>query len=115
MSKLTQFKYVPVKDTGINADKQKVLYNIVFPAGKAVEVPDELVGKMRTKSEFVEVSSTVEKTEADLQREKEAKDAAKAKKDEKPPTGEELEELKRLAEAEKARIAQVQNDAKLGR
>jgi hypothetical protein len=115
-AKLTKFKYVPEKDTGINADKQKVLYNIVFPAGKEVEVPNDLVHKLRTKEEFVEVHATVDKTEAELQKEKDARQAEKdAKAAPEKLTPERLAELQKLAQAEEARVAKLQNDAKLGR
>ncbi len=118
---LAKFKYTGGNDSGINPNKSKTLYGIVFPAGKAVEVPEDVAHKLRTKSgregdEFVEVSAgEAEKTEAELQREQEVKDAAKAEKKEKPPTKEEIEELKRLAQAEEARVARIQADAKAGR
>ena len=117
--KLSQFKYVGGRDQGVNAEKQKVLYGIVFPIGKAVEVPDNVAHKLRTKAgrdedEFVEVSVGPEKTDAELQREKEAKEQAKPKTAEKL-TPEEIEDLKAKAAKEDARVAKVQADAKLGR
>ncbi len=118
---LAKFKYVVSKDRGVNPDKSKTLYGIVFPAGKAVEVPDDIAHKLRTKAgregdEFEEVSSgSAEKSEAEVNREKEIKAEEKAAKKEKPPTEEELEELRKLAAAEEARVAKIQADAKAGR
>jgi hypothetical protein len=112
---LTKFKYVPSKDTGVNADKQRVLYNIVFPAGKAVEVPDELVHKLRTKNEFVEVSGSIEPNEVELQKERDEKLLAKSKAKDAKLSDEEIEELKAVKAREDARIAQIQADAKAGR
>jgi len=117
--KLSQFKYVGGRDTGVNADKQKVMYGIVFPIGKPVEVPDHVAHKLRTKAgrdedEFVEVSVGPEKTEAEKQREAEAKEQAKPKAPEKL-TPEEIADLKAKASKEDARVAKAQEDAKLGR
>lgn len=113
---LSKFKYVGGKDTGVNADKSKTLYNIQFPLGKDVEVPDDLVHKLRQQPEFVEVSSSVEKTEVEKRQEAEAKEAAKAAKaapEKLKP--EEIEDLKAKAAREDARVEKIQSDAKLGR
>jgi len=117
---LSKFKYVGGKDTGINPDKAKSIYGIQFPLGKAVEVPDDVAHKLRTKAgregdEFVEVAVGAEKTEAELQQEKDEKLLAKSKKKDEKLSPEEIEELKAVKEREDARIAKVQNDAKLGR
>ena len=112
---LTKFKYVPSKDTGVNADKSQTLYGMVFPAGKAVEVPDSLVHKLRTKDEFVEVSGSVELSEAEKQKEKDEKLLAKSKEKDAKLSAEEVEELKAVKAREDARIAQIQADAKAGR
>lgn len=116
---LSRFKYVGGKDTGVNAEKQVTLYNIVFPLGKEVEVPDDIARKLRVRAnhpgaEFEETHVGAEKTDAELQREKEAKEPAKPKTPEKL-TPEELDELKAKAAKEDARLAKVQADAKLGR
>lgn len=116
---LSKFKYVPSKDTGVNPDKSVTLYGHVFPAGKEVEVPESVARKLRTKAgregdEFVEVSGPP-KTEAELQREKEIKAESKDSKKDEKLTPEQLDELKAKAAKEDARVAQVQNDAKLGR
>lgn len=118
---LSKFKYVGGKDTGVNSEKQKIIYGVVFPLGKPVEVPDDVAHKLRTKSgrdgdEFEEVAAVAEKTEAEKQREAEIKEdekAAKAKSGKLRP--EEIEELKDKAAREDARVEKVQNDAKLGR
>ncbi len=115
MAKLSQFKYVPSKDRGVNPDKSITLYNMVFPAGKAVEVPDSLVHKLRAKDEMVEVSSNVEPSEAELQKERDEKLLAKSKQKDAKLSEEEIEELKAVKAREDARIAQIQADAKAGR
>jgi hypothetical protein len=112
---LTKFKYVGGKDRGVNANKQQILYDIVFPLGKAVEVPDHLVHKMRTKDEFEEVSGTVELSEAEKQKEADAKLLEKSKAKDVKLSPEEIEELKAVKAREDARVAKIQEDAKLGR
>jgi hypothetical protein len=116
---LSKFKYVGGKDRGVNAEKQAVFYNIVFPFGKAVEVPDDIAHKMRVRTnhpgaEFEEVSVGPEKTDAELQREEEGKEAVKEKPPEKV-TPEELKDLKAKAAKEDARVEKVRSDAQLGR
>lgn len=119
--RLSQFKYVGGRDTGVNAEKQKILYGIVFPIGKPVEVPDDVARKLRTKAdrdgdEFEEVLVGPEKTEAEKQREAEATEQAKAaKKTPEKLKPEELEDLKAKAAKEDARVEKVREDAKLGR
>lgn len=118
--KLSQFKYVGGRDTGVNAQKQKILYGIVFPLGKPVEVPDDVARKLRTKAgrdgdEFEEVTVGPEKTEAEKQREDEAKEQAKGAKAPEKLKPEELDELKAKAAREDARVEKIREDAKLGR
>jgi hypothetical protein len=117
---LSKFKYTGGKDTGINPEKSKTLYDIHFPVGKAVEVPDDVAHKLRTKAgrdgdEFEEVKVGAEKSEAELQQEKDAKLLAKSKNKDEKLTAEEIEELKAVKAREDARTAKIQNDAKLGR
>jgi len=117
---LSKFKYTGGKDTGINPEKSKSLYGHVFPLGKEVEVPDDVAHKLRTKAgnpndEFVEVKAGAEKNEVELQKERDAKLLAKSKNKDEKLTPEEIEELKEVKAREDARVAQIQNDAKLGR
>jgi hypothetical protein len=117
---LSKFRYVGGKDTGVNAEKQVVFYNIVFPLGKDVEVPDDIAHKMRVRTnhpgaEFEESSVGPEKTDAELQREQQAKDAAKSDKAPEKLTPEEIKDLKAKASKEDARLEKVRSDAQLGR
>jgi hypothetical protein len=117
---LSKFKYVGGRDTGINAEKAKMLYGYHFPLGKAVEVSDDVAHKLRTKSgrdgdEFEEVTVGAEKSEAELQQEKDEKLLAKSKKKDEKLTAEEIEELKAVKVREEARLAKIQNDARMGR
>ncbi len=121
---LSKFKYVGGKDTGVNANKQKTMYDIVFPLGKAVEVPDEVAHKLRTKAgregdEFEEVKVGADLTEAEIQSQKQIeadqKLLAKSKAKDAKLTPEEIEELKEVKAREDARISKIQEDAKLGR
>jgi hypothetical protein len=117
---LSKFKYTGGKDTGINPEKSKTLYGHVFPLGKPVEVPDDVAHKLRTKAgregdEFEEVKVGAEKSEAELQQERDAKLLAKSQKKDEKLTPEELEELKAAKAREDARTAKLQEDAKLGR
>lgn len=121
---LSKFKYTGGNDTGVNSEKQKILYNIVFPLGKAVEVPDDIAHKLRVRTnhegaEFVEVKVGAEKTEAELQREKQQeadeKLLAKSRAKDAKLSAEEIEELKAAKAREDARVATIQENAKLGR
>ncbi len=117
---LSKFKYVGGRDTGVNPEKSKTLYGHHFPLGKAVEVPDDVAHKLRTKSgregdEFEEVKVGAEKSEAEIQAEKDQALLEKSKKKDAKLTAEEIEELKQVKAREEARVAQIQNDAKLGR
>jgi hypothetical protein len=117
---LSKFKYVGGRDTGVNPDKAKTLYDIRFPLGKAVEVPDDVAHKLRTKAgrdgdEFEEVKVGAEKTEAELQQEKDAALLEKSKKKEEKLTPEEIEELKAVQAREQARTEEIRQNAKLGR
>ena len=121
---LSKFKYVGGRDRGVNPDKQQTLYGIVFPLGKAVEVPDDVAHKLRTKSgrdsdEFEEVTVGAELSEAEKneqkQREADEKLLAKSKGKDVKLTSEEIDELKAAKAREDARVAKIQEDAKLGR
>ncbi len=117
---LSKFKYVGGRDTGINPNKQVTLYNIVFPLGKPVEVPDEVARKLRTKSgregdEFVEVVVGPELSEAEKQREADAKLVEKSKKKDEKLSPEELEELKHVKAREDARVQEIREAAKAGK
>jgi hypothetical protein len=117
---LSQFKYVGGKDTGVNPEKSKTIYGIVFPVGKAVEVPDDVAHKLRTKSgrdgdEFEEVKVGADKNEAEVQKERDAKLLAKSQKKDEKLTPEEIEELKAVKQREETRLEKVRSDAQLGR
>jgi hypothetical protein len=117
---LSKFKYVGGKDRGINPNKQIVMYDIVFPLGKAVEVPDDVARKLRTKSgregdEFEEVVVGPELTEAEKQREADIKLLEKSKKKDEKLTPEEITELKAVKAREEARITEIQEAAKAGK
>jgi len=120
---LSKFKYTGGSDKGVNSEKSKLLYGYHFPLGKAVEVSDDVAHKLRTKSgregdEFEEVKVGAEKSEAEVQQEKQLeadqKLLAKKSKGEKLST-EEIEELKAVKAREEARVAAIQENAKLGR
>jgi hypothetical protein len=120
---LSKFKYTGGSDKGVNSEKSKLLYGHHFPLGKAVEVPDDVAHKLRTKAgregdEFEEVKVGAEKNEAEIQAEKQIeadqKLLARSKKNEKL-TDDELQELKAAKAREDARVAKLQEDAKLGR
>lgn len=115
---LTRFKYVGGKDAGVNEFKSRTYYDIQFPLDREVEVPDNLVHKLRLKDDLVEVDSSVDKSYAEEQRELAAKEQAKSSKAKSDPsklTPEEVEELRAKAAKEDERIAKVQADAKAGR
>lgn len=115
---LTKFKYVGSEDdTGVNSFQSRTYYDIQFPKGVEVEVPDNLVHKLRTKDDMVEVSGSVPKTAFEKQREKEVQQSSKGGRREGKVeiTAEELEELKAKAARADARIEQVRADAKAGR
>lgn len=115
---LTKFKYVgDGSDTGVNEFQSRTYYDIQFPKGVEVEVPDSLVHKLRTKDDMEEVGGNVPKTAFEKQRERETKQAVKGtRKDGRVEiTAEELEELRAKAAKADARIEQVRADAKAGR
>ena len=121
---LSKFKYTGGSDRGVNSEKSKLLYGYHFPLGKAVEVSDDVAHKLRTKSgregdEFEEVKVGAEKSEAEIQAEKQLeadqKLLAKSKKKDEKLSAEEVEELKAVKARDEARVAKIQEDAKLGR
>lgn len=122
---LSKFKWTGGSDRGVNSEKSKLLYGYHFPLGKAVAVADDIAHKLRTKSgregdEFEEVFEGAEKTEAELQKERQIEADQKLIKKQKGKkdsdlSPEELEELKAAKAREDARIAEIQENAKLGR
>lgn len=113
---LTKFKYVGDSgDTGVNDFQSRTYYDIQFPRGVEVEVPDNLVHKLRTKDDLVEVGSHVPKTAYEKQRERETKQKGTPREGRVEISQEELEELRAKAAKADAHTEQVRADAKAGR
>lgn len=113
---LSRFKYVGNGDKGVNEFKSATYYDIQFPLGVEVEVPDTLVHKLRLKDDLVEVGSNVPKTFAEQQREKQAKQDAKGSKESvEDVTPEELAQLREKAAKFDAQVEKLRADAKAGR
>ena len=115
---LSRFKYVGNdNDRGVNEFKSRTYYDIQFPLGVEVEVPDALVHKLRLKDDLEEVGSNVPKSHAEKLREKQnhSKAKAEARTGEVKIDAEELRDLREKAAKHDAQIERVRADAKQGK